>query len=311
MTLLLERGVVFTGPGGEVFSDGALLIEGARIIDVGTTDVLRARHPSAPRHDARGQLVSAGLINAHMHLYSTFARGMAVPGPPPTCFTEILERLWWRLDRALTLEDLYTSAAIPLCDGLRAGVTTVVDHHASPRCVDGSLARLARAALDVGVRAVLCYETTDRDGPAVSQAGIAENRSFAQFAQTHETLRPLFGLHASFTLEDATLAQIASTRAGVGIHIHVAEDLADQRDAAARSQGRERVIERLHRFGLLDPGALLAHGVHLDDSEVALCARAGATLVHNPQSNANNAVGYGAPTDKPNNSLAVLLFANG
>lgn len=311
MSLLIERGVVYTGPGGEVIEDGAVLMDGDRVARVGASATLRAQHPDAARLDAHGQLVTPGLVNAHMHLYSTFARGMAVPGPAPTTFVEILERLWWRLDRALTPDDLYASAVIPLCDGLRAGVTSIVDHHASPRCARGSLTTLARAALDTGVRAALCYETSDRDGPDATDAGLAENLDFAAFARGRPTLAALFGLHASFTLGDATLARIADSRGPLGIHVHVAEARSDEEDALARSGGRERVIARLARFGLLDHRSVLAHGVHLDANEVAACASTGATLVHNPQSNANNAVGWGRFTERRDAGVRVAIGSDG
>jgi putative selenium metabolism protein SsnA len=294
-----------------VYEDGAVLIDAGRIAAVGASAELEARHPSAARLDAQGQLVTPGLVNAHMHLYSTFARGLAVPGPAPTRFTEILERLWWRLDRALTADDLYSSAVVPLCDGLRGGVTSVIDHHASPRAVAGSLDRIARACRNVGVRGVLCYETSDRDGPHAANAGIEENASFARECRGDPLVRSLFGLHASFTLSDATLARVALARGKEGIHIHVAEDAADEDDALARGGGRERVLDRLDRHGLLDDASILAHGVHLDDGEVALCARRRSVLVHNPQSNANNAVGWGAFTARQDAGVRVAIGSDG
>lgn len=308
--ILITHGVVFPSGEGVVVEDGAVALDGARVAAVGPTEKLRARYPDAVELDAGGNLVTPGLINAHMHLYSTFARGMAVPGPAPTCFVEILERLWWKLDRALRKEDLYPSAVIPLCDSLRAGVTTVIDHHASPNAVCGSLAELARAYRDVGVRGALCYETSDRDGPAVTEAALAENLDFADAVRGAPLLRGLFGLHASFTLSDETLARVAAARGELGIHIHVAEDAADQRDARARRDG-ERVVARLDRHGLLDDRALLAHGVHLSDDEVALVVERGATLVHNPQSNANNGVGWGAFTCRQAAGVRVALGSDG
>jgi putative selenium metabolism protein SsnA len=310
VALLVTRAVLLTHA-GDAFPQGAVLIEGDRVAEVGPAAELEARHPSATRLDAAGNLCTPGLVNAHMHLYSTFARGMAPCGPAPTRFVEVLERLWWRLDRALSREDLYPSAVIPLCDGLRAGVTTVNDHHASPRAIEGSLDEIARAFRDVGVRGVLCYEVSDRDGPAVAQAGIEENVRFARATAADPSLRGMMGLHASFTLSDETLGRAASrARAlGVGVHVHAAEDRADEEDALRRSG--VRVAHRLDGHGALGPEDILAHGVHLDDSEVALLCERGAALVHNPQSNANNAVGWGRLPPRLAAGLRVGLGSDG
>lgn len=291
MPLLVTNATVLAGEAAGRPGAGAVLVDGDRIAAVGLAAVLERLHPAVPRLDARGRLCTPGLVNAHMHLYSTFARGMPLPGPPPTSFVEILERLWWRLDRALRPEDLYPSAVVPLCDGLRAGVTTVVDHHASPNAVSGSLDEIARAFEDAGVRGVLCYEVSDRDGAEVARAGIDENVRFARRARGSPTLRGMMGLHASFTLSDDTLERAAAEAAAIGVvaHVHAAEDRADQEGSLRRSGAR--VALRLDRHGLLSQ-ALLAHGVHLDREEAELVAARGAIVVHNPQSNANNAVGW-------------------
>jgi putative selenium metabolism protein SsnA len=308
--LVTNATLVTLGPAG-VVEKGAVLVRQGRIAEVGTAALLEARHPHEETLDAEGNVCSPGLVNAHMHLYSTFARGMEVPGAAPRNFVEVLERLWWRLDRALEMEDLYPSAAVPLCDGLRAGVTTVVDHHAGPGAIDGSLDEIARACRDVGVRGVLCYEVSDRDGAAVARAGLRENVRFVREVKGDPLLRGMIGLHASFTLSDATLERAgAEARAlGVGAHIHAAEDRADEEDAIRRSG--VRVAQRLDRHGLLGEGAILAHGVHLDDAEAAILAERGAALVHNPQSNANNAVGWGRLPQRLAAGIRVGLGTDG
>jgi putative selenium metabolism protein SsnA len=231
-----------------------------------------------------------GNVCAHHHLYSALARGMPYRLAPPRNFTEILQRVWWRLDRALDEESVRVSALRGGLDALLAGTTTIVDHHASPNFIDGSLDVIADALTELGVRSVLCYEVTDRDGPVRAQAGIAENRRF--LAHQRRLARGMMGAHASFTLSDGTLAACAETarEAGTGVHIHVAEDTADQRDSAGR--GGRRVLERLQAAGVVTDRALLAHCVHVDAAEMRIVAAAGATVVCNPRSNMNNAVGH-------------------
>jgi putative selenium metabolism protein SsnA len=289
--LWIKNGLVWTGGDAPRVLAGGVLTQGDEILAVGPDTELAPQAAGAEALDAGGRLIAPGFINAHMHLYSTLARGMNLKDPPPEDFVQILERLWWRLDKALTLEDLGPSAELPLIDALRAGVTTVIDHHASPRAIDGSLDVLAEAALRLGVRFSTCYEVSDRDGPEAFRAGVAENLRFAGRAKQDSTLAALFGLHASFTLSDGSLetAAAAAREAGLACHVHVAEAESDAADA--RRRGARGPLERLWRHGLIGPGALAVHCVHTTPEEWALLARAGGFAVHNPQSNMNNAVG--------------------
>ena len=234
--------------------------------------------------DAQGKLLMPALINCHTHLYSTLARGIPMPGPPPRNFPEILQKLWWRLDRALNYEDIYYSALIGLIDSAKSGVGTLVDHHSSPNACAGSLDRIAQAFHEVGLRGVLCYETSDRNGAAGARAGIAENIRFIEQAQKQpgSALSASFGLHAAFTLSDRTLRRCVDANQSLdsGFHVHVAEDHID--DGAAR---------RLCDAGILNGRSLAAHCVHVTASEMDRLARAQVNVVHNPQSNCNNAVG--------------------
>jgi putative selenium metabolism protein SsnA len=248
--------------------------------------------------DAHGGLVLPGLVCAHTHFYGAFARGMSLPGEPAADFAHILESLWWRLDKLLTPADITASALVFLCDAVRHGTTTVVDHHASPHSIDGSLDLIAEATLRAGVRACLCYEVTDRDGMALARAGLDENERFAHRLQkrqgNHEPdgmLAASVGLHASFTLSDDSLQSAAGLARdlGVGCHIHVAEDKSDQEDSLSRD-GR-RVVERLASAGVLGPQTIAAHCIHVNDREMALLRSSGCRVVHNPRSNMNNAVG--------------------
>lgn len=268
-----------------------LVIEGDRIASPAAAPTTSG--DVEPVLDCSGCLLIPGNVCAHTHAYSALARGMPYRLEPPTTFVETLRRVWWRLDRALDGPSIRASALVAAMEGLLSGTTTLIDHHASPAAVDGSLDILAEAFATVGVRSVLCYETSDRDGSAVADAGLHENARFAGRVAggSFSLARAMIGAHASFTLSDATLEACAGAAAatGLGIHIHVAEDAADQWDCVDRRG--IRVVERLAQAGALDGRSLLAHGVWLDDGELERIHDAGATVVHNARSNLNNRVG--------------------
>lgn len=291
--LLVGPATVFTNTQDDpVRANAGVLCVDDRIAEVGPWSDLLAKHGSAQRLQAEGKLVLPGLINAHHHLYSTFARGMPIPeGTSLSNFPEILEGIWWKLDRALDLDAVEAGAYPPVMDCLRWGTTTIVDHHASPSAILGSLERLARVCDEAGVRASLCYEITDRNGPEGAAKGIEENASFAQACHGKRGRSALLGLHASFTVSDETLAQAAKlVRPDTPIHVHVAEDASDV--TRTREQFGRGIVERLDAHGLLRSNSVLVHGIHLRDEELDRIAEAGAWLVHNPESNANNAVGH-------------------
>jgi len=277
-----------------VYEDAAILIADDRV-----TDVLAANERASvderrveDRVDGEGKLAIPGLINAHTHLYSSLARGMAVSGFAPTSFGEILEQLWWRLDKALDPPSVRASALVGAVEAARCGVTTLVDHHASPNAIPGSLDVLRdEVCRRVGLRGAFCYELSDRDGGARRDAGLEENVRFLADATSGDpTVAAHFGLHAAFTLSDESLALVAERLPeDAGVHIHVAEGPEDE-SWSVRAHG-ERVVERLDRFGLLRPNSILAHCLHLDPGEKDLLGERDAIVVHNPRSNMNNAVG--------------------
>ncbi len=289
-TYRVVNGVVVTGGDKpQVICDGAVVWQGERIVAVGTREELYSPHAGAEELDAGGGLIRPGLVNLHHHCYSALARGLD-PGVPMGCFSEVLEGLWWRLDRALDADTVRLSTQLTVADCIRWGCTTVFDHHASPACLAGSLDLIADAVDEAGLRAVLCYEVSDRNGHDEAVAGIDENLGFMERCRRHPAVRGMLGLHASFTVSDETLAEAARRRpAGAGCHVHVAEDPVDVRLSLERYGAGP--VQRLQRFGLLDERAILAHGVHLDSDDLAGVAASGAVLVHNPESNANNAVG--------------------
>jgi len=289
-TTLLTGAAVTLDPGRGFFADGAVAVRDGAIVEAGDAGALRGRHPGAAVHDARGRLILPGFVNAHCHIYSALARGVPLPGPAPRDFPEILERLWWRLDRALDAPMIRASADLAALEAIRSGTTTLVDHHSSPSCIDGSLDVLAGALDAAGIRASLCFEVSDRDGAA--KAGAAENIRWIEASRARGgTIGALFGLHASFTLDDATLEECAGLARdhGAGCHIHLAEHPVDD-DESVRRSGL-RAAERLARAGVLGPKAVVAHGVTLDDAQAALLAETRTALVTNPRSNASNGVG--------------------
>ena len=288
--MLITNGTFVTwGPTPQLLPAYSLRVEGDRIAALGPDGTLAAA-PGEETLDAGGQLVMPGNICAHTHFYGAFARGMAIPGDPPKDFPEILERLWWKLDKALTLEDVRYSALVCLADAVKHGTTTLIDHHASPNAIDGSLDVIAAAVEQAGLRAVLCYEVTDRDGLERAQAGIVENVRFmrALRAQPHPRLAATFGLHASLTLSDLTLADCRAAHDG-GFHIHVAEHEADEYHSLKESG--VRVVDRLGAAQILGPQTIAAHCVHIDLHEAALLRDSGTWVTHQPRSNMNNAVG--------------------
>lgn len=295
-----------------IIADGAVRYTGATIEAVGTSREVLAAHPDDERWDAAGMLLMPGQICAHTHFYGAFARGMYIPGPPAKDFPEILQTLWWKLDKALDLEGVRSSAEVCLVDAIRNGTTTLIDHHASQRAIDGSLDVIGDAVVQSGLRAALCYEVTDRDGADAAQAGVHENVRFRRRVEgAHDwhqgRLAATFGLHASLTLSDATLAQCAA--ASERFHIHVAEHPADEYDSLEKSG--QRVVERLHAFGITGPGTIMAHCVHIDAWEMALLAETGVFVSHQPRSNMNNAVGAASITPMLRKGMPVCLGNDG
>ena len=268
---------------------GAVVWVGERILAVGEESQLRRTYPEARILDAHKGLILPGLINLHHHFYSALARGLE-PGTKLANFAEVLDRLWWRLDRALDAETIRLSAQLSVTECIRWGCTTVFDHHASPSYLAGSLDLIAEAVEAGGISAVLCYEVTDRNGHAAALAGIEENLRFIRERQANSQVRGMLGLHANFTLRDETLEEAARQRPnGAGCHIHVGEDLLDME--ATRHAFGLQPVERLERFGLVDERCLLSHGIHLNARDYSRVFQHGAVIIHNPESNANNGVG--------------------
>lgn len=248
-------------------------------------------HEGESVEDLDGRILMPGLVCAHTHLYSTLARGMPPPGRPPGSFLEILQNVWWKLDRALDAETVYVSALAGALEAARCGVTTVIDHHASPNCIGGSLQQVKRGLAEVGLRGILCYETSDRDGVERRDHGLSENEDFVKAHGSDAMFRGLVGGHASFTLSDESLRKLGDIagRYGTGVHIHLAEAEADVQ--ITREKFGRSILERFEDCGILCRESLLAHCIHLAPREFERLRASGAWLVHNPRSNMNNRVG--------------------
>ncbi len=297
-----------------ILPDHAVLVGQGKILEIGPQAELANRYPQEERLDARGQYVMPGNICAHTHFYGAYSRGMAIPGPAPADFPEILKKLWWPLDRSLTPEAVRYSALVCLIDAIRHGTTTLVDHHASPNAISGSLDEIAEAVDQSGLRAALCYEVTDRDGEEKARAGIRENVRFIERVRREcpagGRLAATFGLHASLTLSEATLdACREAAPAGVGFHIHVAEHSSDEYDSLQKTG--LRVVDRLYKHDMLGPNSIVVHAVHVDAREVILLAETGTWVTHQPRSNMNNAVGVSAVEGYMRAGIKVCLGNDG
>ncbi len=269
--------------------------QGGRIAAVGKD--LGKRFPQAKKVGEGGYL-SPGLVCAHNHLYSALSRGITTAIEPSRDFVQVLQHLWWRLDRAIDLPILRASALAGGAEALCAGVTSVVDHHAGPSAIDGSLSVLETAFEELGLRGILCYETTDRNGQEGMKAGVRENLRFAaevdraRAAGREVLVEAAIGAHAGFTLGQKSMELLgeAVRSSGRGIHIHLAEDRFDSSES--HSSYAKDLATRLEEVGALNEKSIIAHGLWLSPSEVELMNEKGAYLAHNARSNMNNAVGY-------------------
>ena len=296
--MLITNGKIITWEKDNQILEGyALRIEKDKIVEVDLQEKLLERYPQDEKLDAGGQYVMPGNICAHTHFYGAYARGLGIPGPAPINFTEILGKLWFKLDQSLTMEDVRYSALVCMIDAIKHGTTTLIDHHASPNAIAGSLDEIAQAVEESGVRAALCYEVTDRGGEERMRAGIDENVRFLNYVKREKPLNgrlaATFGLHAGLTLSEKTLDICREALPDdSGFHIHVAEDPADEYDSLAKSG--MRAVDRLFKHGILGPKTIVAHAVHVDTREINILADTGTWVTHQPRSNMNNAVGIAA-----------------
>lgn len=291
--MIIGNGKIITNDLFSTFiENGGIYIKDNVVEDIGNLLDIKNKYPDEEFIDVNGRIIMPGMICAHSHIYSAYARGMSVSKPTTDFFT-VLENQWWSLDRKLTLEDVKLNALTTYIESIQNGVTTLIDHHSGPNSVTGSLFAIADAAKELGIRTSLCYEVSDRDGKDVALKEIEENVNFIKACQNNDNdmIKALFGLHASFTLSNETMYKVKEAMAGLydGYHIHVAEGIEDQYDSL-RKYGR-RVVERLHDFGILGERTIAVHGVHTNQREIEILKETDTSVVHNPESNMNNAVG--------------------
>lgn len=313
MIKCIGNGVLIThNQNNPLIQSGCVAIDGNRITDYGETSLLKKKYPDAEYYDAQGKIIMPGMINTHGHIYSALARGMILADAKPSRnFADILENLWWRVDRSLDLPEIASSAYTTYIDCIKNGVTTFFDHHASAGCVRDSLFTIADAAKTLGIRTSLCYEVSDRDGAEIAEQGIRENAAFIEYAkkQNSDMVGGLFGLHASFTLSDSTLEKCVQAADGTGFHVHVAEGIEDLTDC--QKKYGKRVVERLSDRKILGPHSIAVHCIHIDEKEMELLQESGAIVVHNPESNMGNAVGYSAAISMLQTGILVGLGTDG
>lgn len=292
--LIVGNGSVVTRDEENAFIErGAVAIDGERIAAVGSEDELKAAYPGAEYVDAQGGIIMPGLVNAHTHIYSGLARGLAIKGCDPKNFLDNLEMQWWKIDRNLDLGATRASAWATVLDSIRDGVTTIFDHHASYAEVPGSLFAIKDVCEEAGIRSCLCYEVSDRDGAEKCDQAIRENAEFAQWAAKQDSgmIAAMFGGHATFTLSDETMDKMAEANNGLtGFHIHVCEGMNDVWDSRL-NRGGISPVERLLQHDLLGPKTMLGHAIHVTPAEMDIIKESGTWLVNNPESNMGNAVG--------------------
>ena len=272
--------------------DGGVAIDGTKIAAVGSTAELKAKYPDAEFIDAKGGVIMPGLVNAHTHIYSALARGLSINGFNPTNFYEVLDGQWWYIDRHLDLAATRASAQALVIDSIKQGVTTIFDHHASFGEIPGSLFAIKDVCAELGMRACLCYEVSERDGAEKCAQSIRENADFAKWAKNENSdmIKAMFGGHALFTISDKTFEEMVKANDGMtGFHIHVAEGMDDVYDSL-RNYGC-RPVNRLLYNGILGEKTMLGHCIHVSPAEMDIIRETNTMVCHNPESNMGNAVG--------------------
>lgn len=291
--LVIGNGKLFTRNDEMPFvENGAVAIEGTKIAAVGETEAIKKQYGDAEFIDAKGGVIMPAFINTHEHIYSAMARGLSIKGYNPKGFLDILDGQWWTIDRHLTLEQTKYSAVETLISCIRNGVTTVFDHHASFGQIGGSLFTIADVAKELGVRACLCYEISDRDGMDKARESVMENAEFIRYALKDDSdmIAGMMGMHAQFTISDATMELAAANKPDeVGYHIHVAEGIEDLHDCL-KKYGK-RIVDRLMDFNILGEKTLLGHCIYINPHEMDLIKDTNTMVVHNPESNMGNACG--------------------
>ncbi len=310
-TILVKNGVVVTmDPQRRVFERGAVAVEDGRIRAVGPQEKVLGEVSADEVIDAEGGIITPGFICAHTHLYGILLRGATLPLPPPTDFTQNLQRIWWPVDQAMDYEHAYASALIASLEFLRTGTTTFADTFSGPNAIEGVLDYIARAVSEVGIRGIVAFEATERRSAEEGRRGVEENLRFIREGR-FERVKGMMSLHASFTLTDGLIREAVekARELGARITIHVSEGRWDLYHNLERYG--ERTVERLKRLGLLGEDAILAHVVHVNDDELSLIKETGTHVAHNAMSNMLNAVGVPRVRDMLRMGINVAIGNDG
>lgn len=292
MYLLCNGRVITRDEQNPYIENGGVLIDGTKIADIGTTNELKTKYKDAEIVDAKGNIIMPAFINAHTHIYSALARGLSINGYNPHNFYEILDGMWWNIDRKLSLKATRASAYATYLDCIRNGVTTIFDHHASFCEIPDSLFEIADVAKEMGVRSCLCYEVSDRDGEQKCDEAIKENADFIKYCKDNndDMLKAMFGMHALFTISDKTFEKCVKANDGMtGYHIHICEGTNDVVDS--KENYNMLPVERLLKWGILSDKTILGHCIHVSKPEMDIIKEHNTMVVNNPQSNMGNAVG--------------------
>lgn len=292
--LLIKNGVLVTMDSQRrILEEHSVAVEHGKIVEIGKTVDLEKKHHNLEVWDAAGRIVMPGIVCSHSHLYGMLLRGASLKITPPSDFTQILQRVWWPVDEAMNSEDAYASALVALVEFAKSGVTTFADTYSGPNSISGVLDHIARGVEEVGIRGFVAFEATERHSKEEGAKGVQENVRFAEKMRSkpESKAKPLFSIHASFTVSDDLIGQV-KTLAGkyhAPITIHTSEGLGDVHHNL-ENYGK-RTVERLRDVGLVGPNVVLAHCVNLDENEINILAQTNTGVAHNPMSNMLNAVG--------------------
>ena len=302
-TLLIKNATIVTLGKKPRIIKGSILVEDNKIRKIGDFN-----ETADEKIDARKKIVIPGLICSHSHMMGAFIRGMPINEAPKN-FPENLEKIWWKIDKRMNLNDIYISALLCLVEMTKNGLTSFAENHVSPFAATGSLDEIAKATEQAGLKGVLSLEVSDRDGTKIRNNCIAENERFIKKGKGR-TLGN-FGIHASFTVSDETLSKCVEVgeKHNVGFQIHVGEDSCDQKDSM--NKYGMRVVQRLEKAGILGPKTIAAHCVHIDNNEIGILKRTNTSVTHNPQSNMNNGVGVSPVPQLLKDSLRVGIGTDG
>ncbi|MBS7617658.1 amidohydrolase, partial [Candidatus Bathyarchaeota archaeon] len=285
--LLICGGNVVTMSEKGVIRDGAVLIEGDRIIEVGKYDDVKRRNPRGyEKLNAKGKIVLPGLINTHHHLAMSLLRGYADDMP----LKEWLEKKIWPIESIMTSEDVYIGAKLTAVESVLGGCTTVnTMYHYTPEFNE------AKAIAEVGTRGVVghvCFSWRKNEDLKLIKS-LAEKWHGVENGRIRVSVDP----HAPYTVDPNYMVELWNVtldlnekyreKAPIIFHIHLAETM-DEVDKIRRIFGvnlNGGVVEYLDSLGVLGRLTLAAHCVHLLEKEIAILASRGVKVAHSPVSN--------------------------